>query len=26
MILSYEATIDNFKGTDVALKIAKSLL
>ena len=26
MILTYEATIDNFKGTDVALKIAKSLV
>lgn len=26
MILSYEATIDNFKGPDVALKIAKSLV
>ncbi len=26
MILSYEATIDNFKGADVALKIAKSLI
>ncbi len=26
MILSYEASIDNFKGSDVALKIAKSLV
>jgi MoxR-like ATPase len=26
MILSYEASIDNFKGADVALKIAKSLV
>jgi MoxR-like ATPase len=26
MILSYEAAIDNFKATDVALKIAKSLV
>jgi MoxR-like ATPase len=26
MILTYEATIDNFKGADVALKIAKSLV
>jgi MoxR-like ATPase len=26
LILSYEATIDNFKGADVALKIAKSLV
>ena len=26
MILSYEAAIDNFKGADVALKIAKSLV
>lgn len=26
LILSYEATIDNFKGPDVALKIAKSLV
>ncbi|MBC7429011.1 MAG: AAA family ATPase [Bacteriovorax sp.] len=26
MILTYEATIDNFKGADVALKIAKSLI
>lgn len=26
MILSYEAAIDNFKSTDVALKIAKSLV
>lgn len=26
LILSYEASIDNFKGTDVALKIAKSLV
>lgn len=26
MILTYEATIDNFKGPDVALKIAKSLV
>jgi len=26
LILSYEATIDNFKGADVALKIAKSLI
>ena len=26
MIMSYEASIDNFKGADVALKIAKSLV
>lgn len=26
MILTYEASIDNFKGSDVALKIAKSLV
>lgn len=26
MILSYEASIDNFKGADIALKIAKSLV
>lgn len=26
LILSYEATIDNFKGPDVAMKIAKSLV
>lgn len=26
LILSYEAAIDNYKGTDVALKIAKSLV
>ncbi len=26
MILTYEATIDNYKGADVALKIAKSLV
>jgi MoxR-like ATPase len=26
MILSYEATVDNFKAADIALKIAKSLV
>ena len=26
MILTYEASIDNFKAADVALKIAKSLV